>query len=66
MTYPVCDNDCTNLKWHEAIVEYHGISFHISHAPETDLDDYFLAFDHDAQEAVYIKGWLIDHYDRIK
>ena len=39
---------------------------HISHAPDADLDGEFMAFCHDEQDMIKIRGWLMLDYERIE
>lgn len=58
--YPTCDTTCTEMGWIEAIASCTATDLHISYAPGTDLDDAFVAFCHDEQEMIRVKGWLAD------
>ena len=59
MNTPKTDNECTMMGWTEYFIELGGYELHISVAPDTDLDSAFIAFDHDEQEILRVKGWLI-------
>ena len=63
--HPTCDNDCTRMGWVEAIIAFPAFDMHISHSPGADLDDEFWAFNHDEQEMVRVRGWLVSSYERI-
>jgi hypothetical protein len=62
---PTCDADCTRLGWTEAFISSGAQELHISHHPEADLEDAFMAFCHDEQEMIRVKGWLIAEYEQI-
>lgn len=55
--YPVSDNCCTRMGWTEALIDDGSQELHISHAPDADLDDSFLAFCHDEQAMIRVSGW---------
>lgn len=59
---PTCSNECAMFGWIECEISNGIMDMHISHAPDTDLDDRFLAFDHDMQECVRVNGWQIEDY----
>lgn len=63
--HPVSDNCCTRMGWTEALIDNGSQELHISHAPDVDLDDSFLAFCHDEQEMIRVSGWQIARYDLI-
>ena len=59
-TLPKCDNDCTNMGWIEYIVWHNGVEFHVSAAPDADLNHESVpVFCHDMQEMLTLKGWLV-------
>jgi len=49
--------------WIETLITSDEYTLHVSHAPDVDLEDCFQAFCHDAQEMVYINGWMISEYE---
>lgn len=55
---PTCDNDCTLLGWTEMVLSSDAYELHVSVAPQTDIEGVFIAFDHDEQELIKVKGWL--------
>lgn len=65
MARPTCDNECAMLGWIEAMAGNGMTDLHISHAPDIDLDDSFVAFDHDMQECIRISGWQMEYYETI-
>lgn len=58
MAHPTTDAECTRQGWIEYMADAGGFDLHISVHPDADLDDTFLAFDHDEQEMIKINGWL--------
>lgn len=63
--YPLTDNCCTRMGWIEATASNGSVDLHISHHPGVDLDDLFLAFDHDEQEMIRVCGWQMTDYEVI-
>ena len=57
-----CDNEATMNGWIEYIAESDCYDLHISVAPNTDMDGYFMAFCHDDQEMVRLTGWLFSFH----
>jgi len=62
---PSCDAECTRFGWVEAMIDYQDTTLHVSHSERADLDDRFLAFDHDIQAPIRIRGWMMDNYERV-
>lgn len=59
MNRPTCDNDCTRMGWKQYFLSsMYGHELDVSVPPDTDLDDSFIAFDHDEQELIRVNGWL--------
>ena len=59
MNRPTCDNDCTRMGWKQYFLSsMYGHELDVSVPPGTDLDDSFVAFDHDEQELIKVNGWL--------
>lgn len=56
--YPSCDNDCDLLGWIEVLASGPEHDLHLSVPPDTDFDDTFPAWCHDAQEMIRVNGWL--------
>jgi hypothetical protein len=65
MAHPKTDNECTARGWTEAVIESGMSTLHVSFPEDTDLDDEFLAFCHDEQEMIRVKGWMIEDVDYI-
>ena len=56
---PTCDNECALLGWTQHFeVEVSCGTMLLSTEPDVDLDDEYLAFNHDLQEVIRVKGWL--------
>jgi hypothetical protein len=50
-------NCCTRAGWVEHYAANDFQDLHLSVAPDADLDDVVLAFDHDEQEMMTVHGW---------
>ena len=64
-TRPISDACCTRLGWIECLVDNGVQELHISHAPDADLDDSFIAWCHDEQGLIRVSGWQIAHRELI-
>lgn len=62
---PCCDNDCTELSWVEYLITYGANELFVSVKDGTDMEGEFLAFCHDEQEMISVKGWMLEDVERL-
>lgn len=55
------DAECTREGWQEYYAHTpNGFELHVSVGPDAELDGSVIAFDHDEQEMIEIRGWAVN------